>query len=738
MSEPPIVLIGIVGTGAMGQGIAQLAACAGLSVLLYDSRQGAALQAREQIATVLARQVERGRLEAEAVERAMGNLRVVEDLRVLRGCQLVIEAIVENLEAKQALFRQLEEVVGDEAILASNTSSLSVTAIASACRDPGRVAGLHFFNPVPLMRLVEVIEGLATRTGIAERLCALVATFGHQAVRATDSPGFIVNHAGRAFGTEALRILGEGVAPVAAIDEVLREGAGFRMGPFELFDLVGLDVSLPVMESIYRQYYEEPRYRPHPLLRQMLAAGRLGRKSGQGFYRYDGAGQVPVAAPAVAPGAALPPVWLGVDDEHDRAPLLMLLQRLGAEVESGERPSGAALCLLAPLGADVSAAARRFAVDPTRSLAIDVLSDLERHRCLMACPATRAELQQAARTLFARDGVGVTLIRDSAGFIVQRTLASIVNLACDIAQQGIASVEHIDLAVRLGEGAGFRMGPFELFDLVGLDVSLPVMESIYRQYYEEPRYRPHPLLRQMLAAGRLGRKSGQGFYRYDGAGQVPVAAPAVAPGAALPPVWLGVDDEHDRAPLLMLLQRLGAEVESGERPSGAALCLLAPLGADVSAAARRFAVDPTRSLAIDVLSDLERHRCLMACPATRAELQQAARTLFARDGVGVTLIRDSAGFIVQRTLASIVNLACDIAQQGIASVEHIDLAVRLGLGYPLGPLEWGDRLGAGRVLRILERLHALSGDPRYRPSPWLRRRAQLGLSLRQPDSPLAS
>ena len=383
--------------------------------------------------------MERGRLEAEAVERAMGNLRVVEDLRVPGGCQLVIEAIVENLEAKQALFRQLEEVVGDEAILASNTSSLSVTAIASACRDPGRVAGLHFFNPVPLMRLVEVIDGLATRTGIAERLCALVATFGHQAVRATDSPGFIVNHAGRAFGTEALRILGEGVAPVAAIDEVLREGAGFRMGPFELFDLVGLDVSLPVMESIYRQYYEEPRYRPHPLLRQMLAAGRLGRKSGQGFYRYDGAGQVPAAAPAVAPGAALPPVWLGVDDEHDRAPLLTLLQRLGAEVESGERPSGAALCLLAPLGADVSAAARRFAVDPTRSLAIDVLSDLERHRCLMACPATRAELQQAARTLFARDGVGVTLIRDSAGFIVQRTLASIVSPRQQIgAPRGIA------------------------------------------------------------------------------------------------------------------------------------------------------------------------------------------------------------------------------------------------------------------------------------------------------------
>ncbi|MGN2260371.1 3-hydroxyacyl-CoA dehydrogenase, partial [Pseudomonas aeruginosa] len=336
MSEPPIVLIGIVGTGAMGQGIARLAACAGLSVLLYDSRQGAALQAREQIATVLARQVERGRLEAEAVERAMGNLRVVEDLRVLRGCQLVIEAIVENLEAKQALFRQLEEVVGDEAILASNTSSLSVTAIASACRDPGRVAGLHFFNPVPLMRLVEVIDGLATRTGIAERLCALVATFGHQAVRATDSPGFIVNHAGRAYGTEALRILGEGVAECAEIDRVLRECAGFRMGPFELLDLTGLDVSHPVMESIYQQYYQEPRYRPHPLTRQLLAAGHLGRKSGQGFYRYvDGQPQDKPGPQPVPQAAIRPPVWLGCENEDDRRTLAELLHRLGVEPETG-------------------------------------------------------------------------------------------------------------------------------------------------------------------------------------------------------------------------------------------------------------------------------------------------------------------------------------------------------------------------------------------------------------------
>ncbi|MBO3276524.1 3-hydroxyacyl-CoA dehydrogenase [Pseudomonas schmalbachii] len=509
MSTQPITCVGIVGTGAMGQGIAQIAAQAGLRACLFDVRPGAAQRARDGIAAILARLVEKGRLTAEAAERAAGNLHVLESLESLRDCQVVVEAIVENLEAKQALFRQLEEVLDADTILASNTSSLSITAIASACRHPGRVAGLHFFNPVPLMRLVEVIDGLATHAEVGERLHELVGAMGHQPVRASDTPGFIVNHAGRAFGTEALRILGEGVASAAAIDGVLRESAGFRMGPFELLDLIGLDVSLPVMESVYRQFYEEPRYRPHPLLRQMLAAGHLGRKSGQGFYRYG---------------------------EEAAAP------------------------------------------------------------------------------------------RDAS-------------------------------------------------------CAVPVCET-------------------------------------------------------LPPVWLGTDDQIGRIRLLALLERLGAEVESGERPSGDALCLLAPLGDDATHAAQRFAVDPERVVAVDTLADLERHRCLMLNPLTRADMQHAAHALFARDGAGVTVIRDSTGFIVQRTLASIVNLACDIAQQGIASVADIDLAVRLGLGYPHGPLEWGDRLGAGRLLRILERIHALTGDPRYRPSPWLRRRASLGMSLSQPENPL--
>lgn len=280
--------IGLVGCGAMGQGIAQLAACSGRDVHLFDTRLGAARDACERIAYELARQVERGRLDAQQVAEAMERLHPVDSLEALAECALVVEAIVEDLAAKQTLFRQLEGLLDARALIVSNTSSLSITAIAAACRDPGRVAGLHFFNPVPRMRLVEVVPGLMTRGTVVERLLALVHDLGHQPVRVQDAPGFLVNHAGRAYGTEALRILAEGVATPEQVDALLRDGAGFPMGPFELMDLVGLDVSVPVMESIYHQYYEEPRYRPHPLARQRLAAGHLGRKSGRGFHAYPG------------------------------------------------------------------------------------------------------------------------------------------------------------------------------------------------------------------------------------------------------------------------------------------------------------------------------------------------------------------------------------------------------------------------------------------------------------------
>ncbi|NBA94835.1 3-hydroxyacyl-CoA dehydrogenase [Pseudomonas sp. R5(2019)] len=498
MNPQPLQRIGLVGTGAMGQGIAQVMALAGLNVSLFDARPGAASTARAQLATTFAMLQEKARITPQAATVALAHLQVVDRLEALADCQVVIEAIIEDLEAKQRLFRQLEEVLDEATVLASNTSSLSITAIASVCGHPERVAGLHFFNPVPLMRLVEVIGGIATRPEVIEQLQALVRRIGHYPASSKDSPGFIVNHAGRAFGTEALRILSEGVAPAALIDTVLRDGAGFRMGPFELLDLIGLDVSLPVMESVYRQFYEEPRYRPHPLLRLMQAGGHLGRKSGQGFYRYKDKDTAPRVVQTVPHCPQLPPVWVAGDDEIGRTRLLALLEQLGVEVESGPRPSAEALCLLAPLGEDATESALRHGTDPARTVAIDTLLDLGSLRCLMLNPATRADMQSAAHALFSADGGTVVIIRDSCGFIVQRTLASIVNLACDIAQQGIASVSDIDTAVRLG--LGYPQGPLEWGDQLGAARLLHILERMHA-LTGDPRYRPGSWLRRRVRLG---------------------------------------------------------------------------------------------------------------------------------------------------------------------------------------------------------------------------------------------
>lgn len=489
-------LLGIVGCGLMGRGIAQIAIQGGIPVILHDSRPGGAEEARVAIASTLQKLADKGKLSSQDVAAACARLSVSTLLSDLAPCTTVIEAIVENLDIKQALFRQLEEVVEDNCILATNTSSLSVTAIAAACKAPGRVAGFHFFSPVPLMKIVEVIAGPLTDAHVADRLIAIARQMGHTPVRASDTPGFIVNHAGRGYVTESLRILGESIAPHPELDRILREAAGFRMGPFELLDLTGLDVSQPVMESIYEQYYQEPRFRPSPIARQRLAAGLLGRKSGRGFYFYeDGQKQEP-AAVAIPPRAAIP-VWLSPRDAAAYPAVSQLLDKLGAARDEGERPADGSLCLVLPVGQDATSAAVAARLDPARTMALDPLF-LTGRRTLMTTPLTAAAFRDAAHALFAADGVPVSVIRDSAGLVCQRVVATIVNIGADIAQQGIASPEDIDKAVALG--LGYPKGPLALGDMLGAATILRILDGLF-DFYRDPRYRPSPWLKRRAMLG---------------------------------------------------------------------------------------------------------------------------------------------------------------------------------------------------------------------------------------------
>ncbi|MBL8836693.1 MAG: 3-hydroxyacyl-CoA dehydrogenase [Alphaproteobacteria bacterium] len=499
MADARIVnVLGVVGTGAMGAGIAQIAAQAGIAVRLLDARPGAAASAAQKLGEVWAGLAAKGRMNPEAVEAAKARLHPIASDAELAGCDVVIEAIVEDLGAKKALFAALEPIVGTDCVLATNTSSLSVTAIAASCTAPGRVGGFHFFNPVPLMKVVEVIDGALTEPAVGATLTALATRMGHRPVRCIDSPGFIVNHAGRGFGTEALRIVaGESAARPVDVDRALRDQVGFRMGPFELLDLTALDVSQPVMESIYRQYHEEPRYRPSWLLRQRLDAGLLGRKVGRGFYAYRDGKAEPLPEQSV-PVAAPRPVWVWGDDPDWEAALASMVRDAGWPVETASRPSDAALCLLAPLGDDVTAAAQRARIDPARCVAVDALFGLAKRRVLMTNPATHAEFAAAGHALLAAGGVPVTRIKDSPGFVAQRTVATIVNIACDIAQQGVATPADIDAAVTLG--LGYPKGPLALGDALGPARIVTILARL-SALTGDPRYRASPWLRRRAALG---------------------------------------------------------------------------------------------------------------------------------------------------------------------------------------------------------------------------------------------
>jgi 3-hydroxybutyryl-CoA dehydrogenase len=279
--------IGVVGSGTMGAGIAQVAILSGFRVLLHDPIEGALVRGRSRISQNLTRAVERGHVQAEAAEGALGRLTAVTRLTELRDAHLIIEAAPEDLPLKQRVFAELDGLADPGVILATNTSSLSVTAIAGATKHPGRVVGMHFFNPVPVMALVEVIAGQRTEPAIVHQAMDVARRLGKTPVGAKDTPGFIVNRIARHFSLEALRILGEGRIAHDQIDRVMKGSGRFRMGPFELMDLIGIDVNLAVSRSVYESFFFDPRFRPHPIQQRMVESGLLGRKTGRGFYEYS-------------------------------------------------------------------------------------------------------------------------------------------------------------------------------------------------------------------------------------------------------------------------------------------------------------------------------------------------------------------------------------------------------------------------------------------------------------------
>lgn len=484
----PDLVVGVLGAGAMGRGIAQVAAGGGMRVLLMDAKPGLAAEARGFIGKMFDRAAEKGQMSAADAAAALGRVEVVESIEAFAAAHLVVEAIIENLAIKQQTFAELEKVVSPECILATNTSSLSVTTISAKLATASRFAGFHFFNPVPLMKLVEVIDGVQTQPWVGDALMAIGRRMTREPVRCVDVPGFIVNQVGRGFTIESAHVLQESLAGIVDIDRVMRDVGGFRMGPFELMELTGLDVTHPASEAIYQQFYDEPRYRPVMLMRARCEAGVLGRKSRRGFYDYDAEMKPVVPAEAPAPDARPASVWVSRAEPQGHEALVALLDSLGAPIERGEQPSADALILVTPYGTDATHSAVEQGLDPTRTVAVDTLFPMDRRRTIMGTPVTAPEMLAAAHGLLASDGRPVTVMRDSPGFIAQRVVAMICNIGCSIAQMKTASPADIDKAVTLG--LNYPNGPLRFGDVVGARRIHAVLENMYR-LLGDPRYRPN-------------------------------------------------------------------------------------------------------------------------------------------------------------------------------------------------------------------------------------------------------
>jgi 3-hydroxybutyryl-CoA dehydrogenase len=525
-------VIGVAGAGTMGAGIAQLACLSGARTLVHDPVAGAIETGIERIRGHLERGAARGRWSEEAASSAGERLQAAPQLDDLASCELVIEAAPERLDVKRELFARLADgIVSERCVLATNTSSLLVTSVANGVGRPERVVGMHFFNPAPLMALLEVVAGADSSPEALALARAAGKAMGKHVIDALDGPGFIVNRCNRPFGLEGLKLLQERIAPLEEIDRICRLGGGFRMGPFELMDLVGVDVGLDVSRSFYEQSFGEPRWRPSQISVQTVAAGRTGRKSGRGYYEYPESGKHRPEDPAPPPvqggdgliviageaplahelaELAMKAGWdvaSPAEARESEAPFLIFDVTLGTEEPDAPMQgapqaiccAGGSLAALDPGGGAVGF----HALPP---LADSAIVELTRGEDTADSAATAAE------RFFVTIGKHTTWVDDAPGLVLGRIVCQVANEAAFALGEARGSAEDIDAGML--HGLGYPRGILAWADEIGLDHVLAVLDALFLERGEE-RYRAAPLLRRLVWSGRLGQQTGEGFFSYE-------------------------------------------------------------------------------------------------------------------------------------------------------------------------------------------------------------------------------
>ena len=532
MAAEPAHTIGVAGAGTMGAGIAQLACLSGARTLLHDPDPSALDQGIEQIKRHLERGAERGRYTPQDAEAAASRLERAGSLEDFAPSELVIEAAPERLELKRDLFGRLSDgIVSDDCVLATNTSSLLVTAIAAGAKHPERVVGMHFFNPAPLMRLLEVVAGAQSSAGAIAVARATGEAMGKVVIEAVDGPGFLVNRCNRPFGLEGLKLLQERVAGVEQIDRICRMQGGFRMGPFELMDLVGVDVGLEIARSFFEQSFGEPRWRPSQIAVKTVAAGHFGRKSGRGYYDYSqgtdgyrepdpeplptggGDGNVVIAGDTPlsmelrdAAGAA---GWdvLEPEEAGDRQPPFLILDLNGDnELEVPLEGGPHAICCYGGSLAALDPGGNAVGFHALPPLAEASIVELTRG------PDTADSAASAAEQFFGTLGKYTAWVGDAPGLVLGRMVCQVINECAFALGEGVGAAEDIDAGMI--HGLSYPRGPLAWADEIGLDHVVAVLDGLHHELGED-RYRVAPALRRLSYSGRLGRQTGEGFFRYE-------------------------------------------------------------------------------------------------------------------------------------------------------------------------------------------------------------------------------